>query len=223
MKKQLGVILILVALAFFAWFFFYKPAKTTHVNSVPIEPIQTTNPVIAPIISNVPPLPIPQPATNALVRPKTIDEDHWNQLMLARQLALAQNQPVEFYARIFDQNNQPLEGAKLTMKLTRTDEKMFETTNFFARQMGDEVSISFFQLFSDSNGFVSFTGTNGYFLDMTGLSKEGYLSSYPNGNFGGVHYEAGGMRDTYGGDILLTNALDSQKGYILHLQKIDGK
>ncbi len=137
--------------------------------------------------------------------------------MLVRQLALSQNQPVEFYARVLDQNNQPVEGAKLTLKLTRTDETMFATTNFFSRKMGDEVLIIPFELLSDSNGWIQLTGTNGYFLDMTGLSKEGYSSSYPNGNFGGVHYEPNGLRDTYGGDILLTNALDSQRGYILHL------
>jgi hypothetical protein len=224
-KKNITLISIAVLFVFCLWLVLRQPASTpTPITLTPIPP-QPTNAVIEPIIpSTPPPQPPPsQPATNAFVRPNNIDEDHWNQLMLARQLALLQNQPIEFYARVLDQNEQPLEGAKLSLKLTRTDEKMFETTNFFSRQMGDEVMIIPLELFSDSNGWIQVVGTNGYFLDMRGLSKEGYLSKYPDGNFGGVHYEPNDVRNTYGGDIQLTNALDSQKGYILHLQKIEGK
>jgi hypothetical protein len=221
MKKMFWIILVLAALTICAWLFLHHPTETANENTAAPKPMQTTNPVVAPIVSNAPSQPSPQPATNAFIRPDSIDEGHWNQLMLVRQLALLQNQPVEFYARVLDQNDQPVEGARLSLKLTRTDEKMFATTNFFSRQMGDEVLNIPFELLSDSNGWIRFTRTNGYFLDMRGLSKDGYLSKYPDGNFGGVHYESGGRRNTYGGDIQLTNALDPQKGYILHLQKIE--
>ena len=167
-------------------------------------------------------MPIPTVNTNAFVRPNSIDEDHWNHLMFVRQLALEENQPVEFYARVVDQNEQPLEGARLALKLTRTDDKMFATTNFFSRKMGDEVLIIPLELISDSNGWIQLTGTNGSFLDLTGLAKEGYQSSYPNGNFAGVHYELAGVR-TPTEDILMTNSWNPTQGYILHMQKIDGK
>jgi hypothetical protein len=208
---------------FCIWLALRQKAQTPTGSTQLPKPPQPTNAVITPIISNTPPQPpSSQPATNALVRPIDIDENHWNQLMLVRQLALSQNQPVEFYARVLDQNDQPVEGAKLSLKLTRTDEKMFATTNFFSRQMGDEVLIIPFELFSDSNGWIRFTGTNGYFLNLWGLTREGYLSSYPDGNFAGVHYEPNSVR-TPTQDILMTNSWNLQKGYILHLQKIDGK
>ena len=217
MKKIFSIVLVLAALVFCVWLLLRRPAQVPEQNVVPPEPPQPTN-AAAQIISNTPPKPPQQLATNVFVRPNYIDEDQWNRLMLVRQLALEQNQPVEFYAQILDQNNQPVEGAKLTLKLTRTDERMFETTNFFSRQMGDEVLIIPFELFSDSNGWVSLTGTNGYFLNLWGLAKDGYSSSYPDGNFAGVHYELGGIR-TPTQDILMTNSWNPQKGYILHLQK----
>lgn len=221
MKKTFLIIPVLAVLAICAWLLFNRSAQAPKQNTGPESP-QPTNAVAMQIISNAPPKSSQQLATNAFVRPNYIDEDQWNRLMLVRQLALEQNQPVEFYAQILDQNNQPVEGAKLTLKLTRTDERMFETTNFFSRQMGDEVLIIPFELFSDSNGWVSLTGTNGYFLNLWGLAKDGYSSSYPDGNFAGVHYELGGIR-TPTQDILMTNSWNPQKGYILHFQKIEGK
>jgi hypothetical protein len=149
MRKMFWIILVLAALAICAWLFLHHPAETSNENTAPLIPIQTTNPVVAPTVSNTP----PPPATKGFVRPDSIDEDHWNQLMLVRERALLQNQPIEFYARVLDQNNQPVEGAKLTLKLTRTDEGMFETTNFFSRQMGDEVLIIPLELFFEFMGF----------------------------------------------------------------------
>ena len=216
MKKLFWIILVLAALTICAWLALRPPAQVSSQNTAPPELPQPTN-TATPTTSNPSPKP-PQPTTNVFVRPNYIDEDHWNQLMLVRQLALSQNQPVEFYARVLDQNNQPVEGAKLTLKLTRTDETMFATTNFFSRKMGDEVLIIPFELFSDSNGWIQLTETNGSFLDLTGLSKEGYLSSYPDGNFAGVHYELGGIR-TPTQDILMTNSWNPEQGYILHLDK----
>jgi hypothetical protein len=219
MKKMFWIILVLAALTICAWLFLHHPTETANENTAAPKPMQTTNPVVAPIVSNAPSQPSPQPATKAFIRPDYIDEDHWNRLMLVRQLALEQNQMIEFYARVVDQNEQPIEGAKLKLLLGRTDEKMFETTNFFHHQMGDEVLNIRFELVSDSNGWFQVTGTNGSFLEVWGLTKEGYLSSYPDGNFGGVHYEPGGVRTPIG-DILMTNAWNPQKGYILHLQKM---
>jgi hypothetical protein len=215
MKKTIFVILILAAVVFCVWLLLHQPTKQ---NVPPPTTPQLTNAVSTPPVSNAPPLTMP--ATNAFIRPDSIDEATWNRLMLVRQLALEQNQPIEFYARVVDQNGQPIEGARFALLLGRTDEKMFETTNFFHHQMGDEVLNIRFELVSDANGWIQITGTNGSFLEVWGLAKDGYLSSYPDGNFGGVHYEPRGAR-TPMGDTLMTNAWNPQKGYIFHLQKIE--
>lgn len=214
MKKV--IVILVVAGAFCVWLFVRQPPQTAKQNAEPQMSLQPTNAITVPLVSNT--LPQPASTTNVFVRPDYIDEDHWNQLMLVRQLALERNQPVEFYAQILDQNEQPIGEAQLTVKLSRNDEKMFATTNFFSRQMGDEVVIIPLNLFSDSNGRIQLTNTNGYSLDVWGLTKQGYQSSYPNGNFGGVSYEPNGRRNP-SGDIQMTNAWNPGKGYIFHLQK----
>lgn len=214
MKKTLWIVLILAVLIFFAWTVFRPPTQVVRQTIIP--PKLTNALIVQPAI--LAQTVSPRTTTNDFLRPNNIDEEHWNQLMLARQLALSQNQPVEFYARVLDQNDRPVEGARLSVKLTRNDEKMFETTNFFSRQMGDEVLVIPLELFSDSNGWISLTGTNGYFLDLWSLTRDGYSSSYPGGNFAGVHYKPGGVR-TPTDDILMTNSWNSGKGFVLHLQK----
>jgi len=219
MKKLFRVILVLVALAFCVWLFLHHPAETTHQNSEQPELIQTTNPIVAPIVSNASSPPLPQPATNAFVRPDNIDEDHWNQLMLVRQLALAENQPIEFYARTLDQNEQPVEGATLCITLSRIDEKMFETTNFFSKKMGDEIVHLPVKLVSDTNGWIKLTGVTGDSLWIESLSKDGYSWTMPQ--IGSFLYEPNGGHRV--GNAGMEDAFDSQKGYIFHLQKIEGK
>jgi hypothetical protein len=214
--KKMFVIVCLAVCVFAAYFALRQPVMIAEpLVSLPM-PSQTTN-----ILPRELPAVAPTSAlnTNTFMRPDYIDLEQWNRLMFLRQTILEQNQPVEFYARIIDQSEQPIEGAKLTLKLTRIDEKIFSTTNFFHRQMGDEVQVSTIILTSDKNGWIQAAKTNGYFLDMVELFKNGYVSDYPSGNFGGVHYEARGERNTYGGDILMTNALNPKKGYILHLKK----
>lgn len=215
MKRAFYGITVLVFVAFCAWLALRQSAQKITEGQMTPNQLQPTSAAVVPIVLNAPLL--SQPLANTFVRPEYIEEDHWNQLMLVRKMALLQNQPIEFYARVLDQNDQPVDGAMLLLKLTRTNEKLFETTNFFSRQMGDEVLIIPFELFSDSNGWIRLT-TNGYFLNLWGLSKEGYSSSYPNGNFAGVHYELSGAR-TPTQDILMTNSWNPDKGFILHLNQ----
>ncbi len=215
MKRILFFIAILAALAFCILLFSHRQAPKQIV--APRTSFPVTNTVPPPPISNVPLQ--AAPTTNAFVRPDYIDEDHWNQLMLVRQLALEQNQPVEFYAHVVDQNGQPLEGAKLHVILSRTDEKMFETTNFFSRQMGDEVLNVPLELVSDSDGWIRLSNVTGNFLRVESLTKEGYSGK---DYYGGISFEPGGRRNP-SSDIQMTNAWNPQKGYIFHLQKIEGK
>jgi hypothetical protein len=214
MKK--GVIIVLfVAIAGFCVWLLRAPKPLSNV-ATPMPPLtESTNAIVfKPSMPTSPPV----VNSNVLLRPDSIDEDHWSRLMLVRKMELEKNQPVEFYARVLDQDEQPIEGARLSVKLTRTDERMFNTTNFFSRKMGDEVLIARLELSSDNNGRISLTETNGSFLDLIKLAKDGYHSGYPDGNFAGVHYGLGGVR-TPTEDAQMTNSWDSQKGYILHLEK----
>ena len=150
-------ILALAVLACVGWLILHRSQPSPkEVNQPPSLPAATKVEVAArTLIASSPTI-----SSNALVRPDSIDEDRWNRLMQIRQLALEQNQPVEFYARVLDQNEKPVEGAKLAVLLGRTDEKMFETTNFFHHQMGDEVLNIRFELVSDVNaGFKSLEPT----------------------------------------------------------------
>jgi hypothetical protein len=219
MKRLIYGIVVLVALAFCVWLALRQPAHPPIQNVEPPKPPQPTNTVIEPIIpSTPPPQPPPsQPATNALVRPNDIDEDHWNQLMLVRQIALEQNQPVKFYARVLDQNDQPVEGAKLQITLSQINEKMFETTNFFHMNMGDEITHIPLELVSDRDGWIKVTGVTGDSLWIEALNKEGYSCTLPN--IGSFLYEPNGQhRVGYTG---MEDAFNPAKGYILHLRKID--
>jgi len=156
--------------------------------------------------------------TNELVRPSLVDEATWEKYISYRKIVLSQNQPVEFYARVVDQDGQPVEGAKLKISLVRWNEAIFVATNYLHWDAGAAHQQKFFDLYSDANGWIQLTGETGSFLDMTGLSKDGYISGYPNGNFGGVHYEFRGVR-TPTQNILMTNSWNPQKGYMLHLWK----
>ena len=156
-----------------------------------------------------------QVGTNGPIQTASGNEDIWNNY---RRLILEANQPVEFYARVLDQHRQPVVGAKLTLKLGRVDEKMFVNTNYLEWDAGRAVQNIFFALYSDSTGWFQISETNGSLISVWGLTKEGYLSSYPDGNFGGVSYEPGGRRNP-SGDILMTNAWNPNVGYTFHLEK----
>ena len=139
--------------------------------------------------------------------------------MQARQMILAQNQPVEFYARVVDQTNKPLEGAMLCITLSRIDEKMFDTTNFFHMQMGDEIVHLPMKLLSDTNGWIKVVGITGKALWVESLGKEGYSWTMPQ--IDSFAYEPNGERTVgYAG---MEDAFNPAKGFVFHLQKIEAK
>ncbi len=217
MKKIFLIILIFTALAICVWLFFYRPEQVPKQSAVRSAPPQPTNAAAAPIITNAPSQPPSQPVlvTNAFVRPDYIDEDHWNQLMLVRQLALGQNQPIDFYARTLDQNEQPVEGATLCITLSSIDEKIFETTNFFSKKMGDEVVHLPMKLVSDTNGWIRLRGVTGDSLWVESLSKEGYSWTMPQ--IGSFLYDPNGEHRV--GNAGMEDAFNPDKGYVFHMQK----
>lgn len=218
MRRIIYSIAVLVALTFCLWLFLRRPAPMPSQITEPPKLSQPTNTIIVPIISNAPAQTAPPrqpPVTNAFVRPDYIDEDHWNQLMLVRQLALSQNQPIEFYARTLDQNELPVKGATLCITLSRIDERMFETTNFFSKKMGDEIIHLPVTLVSDTNGWIKLRGVTGDSLWVESLSKEGYSWTMPQ--IGSFLYEPNGGHRV--GNAGMEDAFNPDKGYIFHLQK----
>jgi hypothetical protein len=155
--------------------------------------------------------------TNVFVRPDYIDEEHWNRLMALRQTFLSENQPVEFYTRILDQNGTPIEGATLTIKLTRVDETLFATTNFFHLNMGDELKDVSLELISDANGWISLTNKTGNSVRVESLIKKGYSWTMPQ--IGSFVYDPDGNRRV--GVAGMEDAFDPVKGYVFYMQKIE--
>jgi hypothetical protein len=218
MKKTIWIILVLAALVICVWFFLRPASRAPQQNVTPQTSLQRTNAAPVAIVSNT--VPNTATATNAFIRPDSIDEATWNRILINRQVILSENQPIEFYARVLDQYGQPVGGARLKLRLGRMDETMFAPTNYLHWNPASAVQNKEFDLYSDANGWFQVTGTSGSFLEIWGLTKEGYNSSYPDGNFGGVHYELSG-RTLLGEDIQMTNSWNPDVGYILHLQKIE--
>ncbi len=219
MKRTIWIILILVALLCL-WLFLRKPPQVPQQSVTPQTPSQPTNVVSVPAITNAPHQPTPPqptPATNAFVRPASIDEATWNRALVNRQVILSENQPIEFYSRIVDQEGQAIEGAKLKLKVSRMDETMFAPTNYIHWDPANAVQDIPFELLSDANGWVCLTNITGQLVQINDLSKEGYSWTMPQiGSFGYGPERAVG----YAG---MEDAFNPAKGYVFHLQKIEGK
>lgn len=213
--KRIIIVLVLALVILCAWLVHrYGNSALRKDGQEEISAVETTNVVMtettAPSSSVFP--------TTAWIRPSSISEDMWDRLMAYRQQVLERNQPVEFYARVVDQDARPVEGANTMLKLLRVDEQVFATTNFFHMQMGDENKPRKIELLSDAKGWLQVTGVTGYSIDVNLVEKEGYISQYTNRYHGGVHYEPGGRRNP-SADILMTNALNPAQGYTFHLWK----
>ena len=163
-------------------------------------------------------------AEKLFIRPPGLEDDEgWEDLQLMLELVLQGNQPIEFYARVVDQDEKPVGGASLELRLSGVDtDKVL--AKFPHMEMGEEQINWTNFVNSDDNGWVRLKGIAGHYLEVWNVSKEGYLSHYVNGNNGGVIYESNTVTRLGSlsplGDIQMTNAWDSQRGYIFHLQKI---
>ena len=171
------------------------------------------------------------------MRPAGIDDEGWELEQLYLELILQENQPIEFYARVLDQNGEPVVGARLELHLSGVDtDKVL--AKFPHMNMGEEQIHWTNMMYSDLDGRIRLKGVAGHYLNIWSISKDGYLClwQYPEGNNGGVSYETTIISVTNGvsgsvnyesrlernttQDILMTNSWNPQKGYILYLQKI---
>jgi hypothetical protein len=214
MKRLTLIVLIAAVGGFVVWLAFHR--RSTPVAEEPIpqppssvttndeRPISTTSQIVT--------------QTDVFSRPPGFDEGKWIRAMTMRQRILERNQPVAFYARVVDQNGNPVEGAKVTLKLLRVNEEVFATTNFFHMQMGDEMTNTVLELVSNAQGLFQLVGVTGFSLDVLRVEKESYISKYTNSYHGGISYEPGGRRNPVY-DALMSDALNPAKRYTFHLWK----
>jgi hypothetical protein len=215
--KKTFIIILLAALVVVTWLILHQPKlRPSPALAVP-QPITvpaTNAQISAQTPTNLSPaLLFPAPSTNAPVRPNSVDEETWSRWIAYRQFILEQNPPVEFYARVVDQDGQPVEGAKLTLKLTRMEGMSFATTNFSAWDPAKAIQDTYLTLYSDANGWIRLTGVTGRTLRVETLTKEGLSFVMPEiGSFGYSPERAVG----YAG---MEDAFNPDKGYVFHLTK----
>ncbi len=159
-------------------------------------------------------------ATNkpsAWVRPPGVDAAGWAYMLTVRKILLHENQPVEFYARVANQNGEPISGARLDLNLSYVDEEKVASPEFLRMQMGSEQTNKTLVLYSDARGWVKLTGLTGKALRIESLIKEGYSWTMPLiDSFG---YEPEGKHSIgYAG---MEDAFNPAKGYIFHMEKLD--
>jgi hypothetical protein len=164
-----------------------------------------------------------------LIRPDAIDDAGWEYYQLMLEMVLEGNQPIEFYARVVDQDAKPVAGARLELHLSGVD-----TDKVLAKyphmNMGDEQVFWTNVMTSDFNGWIRLKGIAGHYLNVWGYaSKDGYSAKNPDGNFGTIIYETKNILETNcvkripeirtSTKDLPVDAVDSSKGVVFQLQK----
>ncbi len=209
-KQILSVLLLLATLLGVMWVLLLRhhhaPEKEGPIPSKPAASNSIDTGELAPKAAAQSGLENGEPA-----RPAGVEAEGWAYLLRVRRLLLAANQPIEFYARIVDQENQPIADALVKLSLSRVDENLVRA-RFPNLKMGDEIVVDSIQLRSDARGWVRLTGRTGKSLAVESVEKDGYLWSSPR--IGSFLYEAGGRRVGYVG---MEAAFDSSKGYVFHL------
>ena len=220
MKKTL-IVLLLASLALIIWMTLRRPQSSPLLHSIlatnnvspyngglnPTTNTQTPSQPSAVLFS--------APSTNIPIRPPSVDEEIWSRWLAYRQFILDQNPPVEFYARVVDQDGQPVEKAKLTLKLTRMEGMAFATTNFSAWDPAKAIQDTSLDLYSDTNGWIKLVGVTGRDLRVEILKKDGYSWTMPQ--IDSFAYESNGERTV--GYAEMRDAFNPDKGYVFHLHK----
>jgi hypothetical protein len=159
-------------------------------------------------------------ATNLVIKPKSltrpsgIDDIGWARLLDLRNVLLRENQPIEFYARVIDQNGEPVVGARMELHFVGVNEDRVASPAILHMKMGDEQEFLTNSIYSDANGLLKFDGIRSKDLTVWLLSKEGYVSPYEiGGNHILVRY---GLRERQDLD---RNITDPAKGMMFQLWK----
>ena len=160
-------------------------------------------------------------AHKLLIRPSGIDDEGWELMQLMLELVLAGNQPVQFYARVVDQNEAPIAGANLDLHFSGID-----TDKVLAKyphmDMGEEQTNWTAKVYSDEKGVIQLKGIAAHYLKVLNVSKSGYLSRYNEAWYGEMIYETNAV--VRSGSIkplgeLTMDAVNPKKGYTFSLIK----
>lgn len=150
------------------------------------------------------------------VRPPGVDDEGWKYLTLTRKILLTENQPVEFYARVLDQDGKAVAQARLDLDLSLVNiEKML--AEYPHMNMGSEITNHQFMIYSDTNGWLQFVGAKGRVLNIKNLTKDGYVWQRPQG-MGSPVFDPGGKRNVTG-TVDLYDSFNRAKGYTFNLWK----
>lgn len=116
-------------------------------------------------------------------KPENISDDDWIVTVhFHRFYARSNNGNVEFYGKVVDQNNKPIEGAKIKTTSTSFNESI---TDRFSNGSVNEITLEK-EAVSNDRGLFSFSGYRAENLNILSIEKEGY--STPNSLLKGFLY-----------------------------------
>jgi hypothetical protein len=218
MKKGICSLILLVAVLLCVVLWVTKKSPhPVHERRPPVE-LASNAPVEAPIPSGTTVVSIATRQFKPWQRPAGVSDGSWAYALRLRDVLLHANRPLDFYARVVDQNGQPVPDVQVEFRITRIDEERVASQAFLYMKEGSEQSVQTNIVSCDSNGWIRFTGIRGKELVVCGIVKGGYISDYPNPSYVGTSYDYNGQKNP-SGDILATNAWNPAKGYIFHMWK----
>lgn len=117
-------------------------------------------------------------------RPAGVDEDGWNDVQIMFGLVLEENQPIEFYAHIVDENEKPVEGAQMEFAMSGFNTQ--QLLEKFPHISPEDAQTNWTKIItSDAKGWIQLKGVAGHYLTIHKLSKDGYSSL---NNLGVIEY-----------------------------------
>jgi hypothetical protein len=112
-------------------------------------------------------------------RPPGLSLEAWERLIAMHKRGMRLNGPIEFYGRVIDQHQQPIEGVRLRLTLSGYDENFVWRKDLLLPGDKDYLRRESLELVSNSEGRFSLSGKTGKTLYLDSLEKEGYLWSAP--------------------------------------------
>lgn len=105
------------------------------------------------------------------LRPPGLDERIWAKVLKDTDRLMSENSPLEFYARVLDQDGNPVAGAQLSLRVERYDRNLLLKASYGGetRERKDVV------LTSDADGRFKLKQPEACNVNVLSLSKPGYL------------------------------------------------